>query len=294
MPSLTLEQIVSKVDSLPPMPAAVLKLSQLLEQPDVSADDLAQVIRLDPELTTQLLRLCNSAYYGLSRKITTVKEAVAILGFKVLKSLVYAILANRMLNKPVTGYCLPKGALWANAVAGAVHARKLASLFNYPDPETAFTAGILRDIGKIVLEEFVGEQYAELEDYARKQKVDFCTAEHEVLGFSHTDLGYQLADKWKLPEHLCHVIHYNHQPALVPEGTSSEIKKLVGIVHLADAFSLMLGAGLGADGLMYVLDLEALAECGLTIRQPETVETLLSQMVELQGPIREMVDSLSG
>lgn len=293
MAQLTLEQIVEKVDHLPPMPQAVLKLSQLLEQEAVNAEDLAEVIRLDPELTTQLLRLCNSAYYGLSRQITTVKEAVAILGHKVLKSMVYAILANRMLDRPVEGYSLGKGALWLNAVAGAIYARKLAELHGYPDPETAFTAGVLRDIGKIVLEEFVGSHYKELESYARKQRVDFCTAEQEYLGFSHTDVGYQLAEKWKLPERLIQVIHFNHKPSEAPADLPADTKQLIALIHLADIFTMMTGSGIGGDGLMYAIDPQALENLNVELT-PEYVESTWSQLLDMQGAIKEMHESLAG
>lgn len=293
MALVTAEQIASKMDSLPPMPQAVLKLSQLLEQEEVNAEDLAQIIRLDPDLTSQLLRLCNSAAYGIPRTITTVKEAVAILGFKVLKSLVYAIMANRMMNRPVAGYNLGKGALWLNGVAGAVYARRLAEIHGYRDPETAFTAAILRDIGKIALESYVGESYREIEEQARLLRVSFSQAEHDLLGFSHTEVGHQLAAKWQLPPRLDAVITYHHTPGEAPADLDEDSRQLLAIVHLADSFAMMLGAGIGGDGLMYAIDPLALEWLDVSLTQ-EYVETTLAQLIESQHQVQALYDSLAG
>jgi putative nucleotidyltransferase with HDIG domain len=292
MPKLTLNDIVQQVDRLPPMPMAVMKLSQLLEQEGIRAEDLAEVIKLDPDLTSQLLRLCNSAYYALSRKITTVKEAVAILGFKVIKSMVYAIMSHKMLDRPVEGYCLEQGALWQNSMTGAVYARQLANKYKYPDPETAFTAAILRDIGKIVLETHVSGAYQEIEDYARENKCDFATAEQLCLGFSHTDVGYHLAEKWQLPEKLISVIRYHHTPSALPPESPKEEHQLLAIVHLADSLCMMMGAGVGGDGLMYAVDFDSLNHLGLEV-SPQSVELLLYEALNMQEQIQQLSDSMA-
>jgi HD-like signal output (HDOD) protein len=109
---LTLESISQELTKLPSVPDVILKLSQMLESPDVTAEELGQVIQLDPQLTAQMLRATNSAYYALPREISSMKEAVAILGQKALKAQVYAILSHKMLNRQVTGYGLAKGDLW--------------------------------------------------------------------------------------------------------------------------------------------------------------------------------------
>jgi HD-like signal output (HDOD) protein len=291
MPTLTLEDIVNKVDSLPPMPQALLKLTQMLEQEDLSAEDFAEVIKLDVELTAQLLRLCNSAYYGLNRKISTPKDAVSILGLKAIKSLVYTILSHRVLERPIEGYALEPGALWLNGLTGAVYARALARKYNHPEPETAFTAAILRDVGKLVIEGFVGEAYSQLEELACYKRIDFNQAEHEYLGFSHTDVGYELAVKWTLSEVLTSVIRYHHSPQLSNENAPKQEKQTLALVHLADNFALMLGNGLGSDGLMYGIQPWALEQLGLTLT-PDFVETTLSELCDLQSQIQQLRDSL--
>ena len=101
---LTLEQIIADIDQMPSVPDVIMRLSRMLEDPNITAEELGQVIQLDTKLTAQLLKISNSAYYGLNRKIMSMKEAVAILGIKALKSLVYAILSNKMLNIQIPLY----------------------------------------------------------------------------------------------------------------------------------------------------------------------------------------------
>ena len=290
---LTLDELTSKVDNLPPLPSALLKVMHELERENVNADDLAQIIKLDPDLTAQLLKLSNSAYYGLSRQIGTVKEAIAILGLKTLKSLVYAIISHNALDKPVRGYALEKGALWKNALTGAVYARYLAERQRYRDPETVFTAALLRDLGKIVLEAYVGEQYDTIEDVAKNEKIDFRQAEQQVLGFSHSDVGCRIAEKWNLPKRMLHVMRFHHTPTEVPDGyLNDDEQTLVALVHLADGLALMMGAGVGGDGLMYTIEAQALEHISLAYDN-ETVEQLLGELVALDPVISQLVESLT-
>ncbi|MDX2085375.1 MAG: HDOD domain-containing protein [Candidatus Melainabacteria bacterium] len=289
---LSVEAIVQKVDQLPELPQAALRVSQMLEDPEVSADELAQIIRLDPNLTGQLLRMCNSAAYGLNRQISTVKEAVAILGLKVLKSLVYAVISHTALDHPMSGYALEKGALWKNAVSCAVYAKHIAEYHRYIDPEQAFTGAILRDLGKIVLEEYVGANYAEIEAYARKHRVDFMQAEMDILGTNHTLVGMRVAEKWNLPPTLISVIGFHHRPSALPADVPEAERKLVGYVHLADAFSMMLGLGVGSDGLMYSLDTAYFQTMGITMDELY-VQNTLARLLDLQETVNRFSESLS-
>lgn len=291
LPKLTLEQLAAQVQGLPPLPQAVVQVSRLLEQEDSNADDLAQIIRLDPDLTSQLLKLSNSAYYGLSRQIGSIKEAVAILGFKTIKSLVYAILSHTVLNRPVQGYGLGQGALWQNALVGAVYSRHLAQRYGVKDVEAVFTAALLRDLGKLVLEKFVGEAYSHIDAFVQANRVDFCTAEEALLGFNHTQLGQRLALDWNLPTAMALVARYHHTPSQLPEETTTLERKTVCLVHMGDVFSIMMAQGVGNDGLMYGLDNDGLALAGIKLDGP-AIEHLLSELFDLQDQIDSLASSL--
>jgi putative nucleotidyltransferase with HDIG domain len=290
MKKVSLQEIVEKVDQLPEMPQVALRVSRLMEDPDTNAQHLAEIIRLDPNLTGQVLRICNSAAYGFSRKIGTVREAIAILGFNTLKSMVYTIISHGALNRPIRGYALEKGALWHNALTCAVYAKHLAEQYRYVDPELAFTGALLRDIGKIVIGEFVGANYNEIEELAYREKIDFVEAEERVLGLSHTDVGMKVAEKWNLPDKLVKVIQHHHRPSLMPEDSNLSDVNLTTVIHLADAFTLLIGTGVGSDGLMYFLDIKALQNLGIDIEGPD-LERILSDLVDLHTVIQDFSEA---
>lgn len=292
MSKVTLPEIIAKVERLPELPQVAMRVSQMLEDSNTNAEKLADVIRLDPSFTSQVLRLCNSAAYGFSRKISTVKEAVAILGFKTLKSMVYTIITKVALDRPVPGYSLHDGDLWYNALTCAVYAKHIAQKEHLPDPELAFTGGLLRDIGKIVLGEFVGANYAEIEQMTVREHIDFVEAEEAVLGFNHSIVGTRVAEKWNLPPTLVNVIRHHHKPIKLPGNIAPVEVKLITIVHLADVFTRMIGRGAGSDGLMYSLDMEALEKSGIKV-DGMYLERTLGELVDLNPIIKSLADSLT-
>jgi len=288
----TLEDIIKRVQKLPELPAAALKIRSLLDEEDTNAEMLAEIIRMDPSLTSQILRLCNSAAYGFARRISTVKDAVAILGFSTLSSMIYTIIAKFSLDKPVDGYCLKEGDLWLNSLTCAVYAKHIAKKLNYRNPELVYTAALLRDIGMLVLGEFVGPHYHEIERLTIKERVDFVQAEWKVLGFNHCMVGARVAEKWNLPPVLVDSIKYHHKPSTLPNKTDAEEFKIITYVHLADMMSRMIGYGSGNDGLMYSLDAPALIKVGI---EPKSayLETLMSELMGLGPTIRDLADSMS-
>jgi putative nucleotidyltransferase with HDIG domain len=288
MKKLTLPELITKVDRLPEMPQVALRVSRLMEDPNTSANQLAELIRLDTNMTGQVLRLCNSASYGLPRKISTVREAVALMGFKSLKSLIYTVISFSALNHKVPGYSLGQGALWVNALTCAVYAKFLAEEHGYKDPEQAFTGGLLRDIGKLVLGEYVGVNYPDIEALAVQEQIDFVEAEEKVIGFNHTEVGTRVAEKWNLPERLVMAIRFHHKPSLMfdKEVEYHDIE-LVTLIHLADVFTMMLGAGMGSDGMMYSIDFEALEYIEFNTDEAY-LESLLGRLVELNSVVHEM------
>lgn len=292
MPKPTIEEIVKKAQSLPELPAAALQVSRLLDNENTSAEMLAEIIRVDASLTGQILRLCNSATYGFARKISTVKEAIAILGFATLRSMVYTIIAKSALDKPIPGYGLKEGDLWQNSVTCAIYAKHIAQKMKHPNPELPYTGALLRDIGMLVLGEYVGANYAEIEKLTLTGRMDFVQAEGEVLGFNHCIIGSRVAEKWNLPPVLINTIKYHHKPSRLPSHTLPDDFRIITLVHLADAMTRMVGYGSGNDGLMYAMDWEALAKVNIT-PQNGFMEVLIGELVDLGPVIRDLVDSMN-
>ena len=258
-PKVLMDNILREVSDLPSLPAVVSQLIELLNDPEANVKNLQAIISHDQALTAKVLRLANSAYYGFPRRISTITEAVIILGFATLKSLAFAASAFKMFNARFEGYTLNKGDFWKHSLICALSARIIAHRMKYKELEVAFIAGLMHDIGKMVLSKYVKNSFSEIIRQVNADKKNFTEAERAVLGFDHPTIGGKVAQKWNLPSTFYEVITYHHQPEL-----SKDEKTLTSIVHVADSLTLMMGYGLGVDGLNYPLSREALKVTGLT------------------------------
>ncbi len=196
-----------------------------------------------------MLRMCNSAYFGLSREVHSLNDAVRYLGTMKVLQLLMAVHGNVLLAKGQAGYGLEPGILWKHSVAVALAASVLGQRISPSDVGLVFTAGLLHDIGKVVLNEYVGKEFSEIARIVSEQKTSFVEAEKQVLGFSHEEIGEKVAERWKLPDPLVRCIRYHHDPSMLKPADP-----LVDTVYLADCVCLLLGIGLGTDELHYRAD----------------------------------------
>lgn len=286
-----IQEILAKVDKLPSVNRVTTRIIKMLDDDNVKVNDLADAISLDQSLTTQLLKLCNSAHFGFSKKITSINDAVIKLGFKTIKNLTFMTISHNALNGELGGYSLEKGALWDNSITCAVYADYLAKTSGYHDPETAFTAGLLRDIGKLVIHEYVGTGYNSIIQKVNSGRVSFSGAEEIILGFDHSCLGAKLANEWNLPSILVDAIQYHHNFNKALE-TNCEDLKLIAIIHVADALTMMSGTGVGNDGLMYSINMKALEQLDIP-QSPEGIEILFSNIVELRPEVEKMTGMIN-
>lgn len=217
MRELTLHNLIHRVDALPEVPQVAFRVIQLLNIPDTAVSQLAELIGADQALTAKLLRLCNSAYYGLSRKITTVSEAIMIVGFSAVKSMVLMITTQSTMNKGLLGYKIKPGEFWKHSLGTAESARLIARQCNDPREEESFTAGLIHDIGKMVLNQCALPEVYRATNLMQKENISIYAAEARILGFNHAEAGATLADRWKFPSLLVNAIRYHHDFTLVPE-----------------------------------------------------------------------------
>jgi len=281
---ITVEKLLSNMDTLPELPEVAFKVSQLLDDPSTDAKALGEVIILDPGLLTQVLKLCNSAQYSLSRKIATISEAVALLGHKALRQIVFTIISHSVLNRAVNGYGLETGALWENSITCGMYAKQLALKLGFADTELAFIAGLLRDIGKIALGYHLASKSQAVRQIIRGQRLSFLNAEEQATGANHSVMGAYLSTRWNLPDKLTLAIQYHHTPSKLPAETSAEDRKLVALVHLADIFTMMNGTGTGIDGLMYTLDGQIFEMLDIPANG-DTLELWYAELLDLQSEI---------
>ncbi len=271
----TIHDIVNEVDSLPPLPDTVVKLINVINDPKSTIEQIVTAVKYDQAVTGELLRLCNSAYYGVSRRITSISDALVALGNVKVLQMVMTVHANSLLTSGQRGYGLEPGVLWKHSVAVAIASSSLATRLRLPNANLLFTAGLLHDVGKTILNEHVADRFVEIVRRVKEDKLSFVEAEHNVLGFSHEEVGAMVAEKWKLPDDIVRCIRYHHNP-----GCLDPPDDLVDTVYLANCICLLLGVGLGEDGLWYradetVMERHQLHEADLEITGAE-------MLVELQ------------
>jgi putative nucleotidyltransferase with HDIG domain len=241
-----LNDLLARMGELPPIPQVAQKALELIRNPDSSISDLARVLAMDEAMASLVLRWANSAYYGLKYPVSTVQQAVAYLGQRTLHSLILAASVATLLDRPSPGYALERGDLWKHSLGVAAGARLLAAPFGVQLAEEAYHAGLLCDIGKLAFEVML--RNVNLSNPAWQQ-TSFSEVESQLFGIDHAGLGAEIARRWNLPAPLVDAIAMHHTPSKASEGAV-----LAAAVHLADAAVMMLGIGIGKDGLQYELD----------------------------------------
>ena len=237
--------IISKVDAFPSLPGATTKLLSLINDPDASVAEIEEILRIDPGLTANVLKLSNSAYFGFPSEIGSVRKAIVLLGAKRLMQLVMTSCVNSVMNKPVPGYDLPPGEMWRHSIAVSVAAEGLIKELNIPEADEIFTAALLHDVGKLVLGEFVKDDIKKIEKIVSKD-VSFEAAEQIAFGTDHAQIGAKILESWSLPAEIVSAVRWHHDP-----DAADETSTLIDIVHVSNVLCLMIGIGAGREGLQY-------------------------------------------
>lgn len=275
-----LQQLVQTIRDLPALPEVVVRVMRMAEDPRSDAQGIARVIATDQAMAARVLKLANSAFYGLPRRVSTLSEAVVILGFRTIKNLAIAASTFELLNREVAGYWLQRGELWRHSLACAIGAQLIARRAQLPVSEEAFVAGLLHDIGKVAINLFVREQFDQIMERALQDRIPFVEAEQAILGFNHAMAGGLIAEKWNLPPQLVSVIKYHHQPSSSPDKDP-----MISVVHLADLLSITMGIGIGGDGLYYTLEEGTLAMFAL---EQTDIDELCEQIVDQMAQVANL------
>ena len=205
--------LIEKAQELAPFPVSIVRLAQLIANPECNMADVAEVIAYDQGLTLKLLRAANSAADGSARRITTVKEAITRLGTSRIMSTAVAAAARPHLQKALPAYGLDEGALWKHSVTAAVAAETIPNYCAIEAPPETFTAALLHDVGKTVMGRFLRPEILREITFARAvNHLSQMEAEVQVLGVHHGELGGLIAQHWKLPPRVVRGIMYHHNP----------------------------------------------------------------------------------
>ncbi len=238
-----LEAVVSRIKTLPTLPTVVTRLMQVVDSPTASAADVSKVIASDQALVAKILRIVNSAFYGLPRRVSTLTQATVVLGMNAIKNMVMSVtIFNTFRSDASANEFFSREQFWNHSLGVAAANKVLARHLRYPVPEEAFMAGLIHDIGKVALDQYMHPSFQKVVRLVQEKQIPFRKAEIEVLGVDHSELGSWIAEKWNLPLQLVEAIGLHHAPAQARKSP-----KLTAMVSLADMIARQEELGFGGD-----------------------------------------------
>ncbi len=273
------DTILGRLRELPALPVSVTRVIALAGDPDADTAEIIHAIELDPGLTTNVLRVANSAYFAGPRQIGSIRDALLRLGMKRIIHLAMTAAVAPVARQPVQGYDLMPGELLRHSMATAIACEELAVALDKPIPDNVFTAGLLHDIGKIVLGTFIAADPVPIMRMAFEEKLSFETAEARVLGTNHAEVGAELLAMWNLPEAIVEAARWHHEPerAASPSAT-------LDLVHMANLLVMMGGIGTGSDGLNYHTSVASAQRLEASVQATEqALSQTLNALGQLQG-----------
>lgn len=277
---MTAQELVAQVKSLPPVPNAALRLIGLLDKTETSNEDVVQAIRFDNVLTAKLLRACNSPYFGFSDPVSSVDQAVLVLGHQQILHIVLTLAFGSAMAVPLPGYAVESNELWHHSLTTAMASEAVLNSgvnINVEAP-VAFTAGLLHDIGKLVMGQILdADKQSAIRSRIAAEGISRVDAEHDVLGTDHAEVGACLLKSWNLPEEIVEAVANHHHPAVQPRP------RLSAVTHIANCAGHLAGSAPGWEGLAVRADEKVLEELGITT---DAMERLIIE-------VRDSADSVN-
>ncbi len=283
MPSI--RELIKNIDQLPSMPSVITDLIELTSNPDSDIAEIIALIEKDQALTAKLLKLCNSSYYGLSKQVSSLRNAVVLIGFKSVYKMVIALGTAVFFKKDAQGYGLTGVDMWRHSQGCAISAEIAANKYAPEFAQASYTAGLLHDVGKLVLSEYVETDLDQILKLVESGKT-FVEAEQEIIGMDHGLIGGKLARQWKFPPVLVDAIKFHHEPQL-----ASATPDVCAFTHIGNALSNAICVGLGNDSFAnslskdvfrkYKLDDSSLEDImQVAHKRIQEAESLITSLVE--------------
>lgn len=230
-----IEHLLADVGELPALPDIPLRILKMSGDDSIPLEEFSAVIHRDPALTTNILRVANSAYYGVRHRVSTLPMAIGLLGLTEIVNLVCGVAVISAFGGPGRTRQLSGRAFWRHSLGTAVASKMLVEHFRFRGHDEAFVAGLIHDIGALVCAQYLPGQFRQIMDVMEHTHTSMGEAELEVLGTTHAEIGAWLAQQWSLPPFLVEAIRYHHTPLeLLAQPDASEQRGLPAIVHLAD------------------------------------------------------------
>jgi putative nucleotidyltransferase with HDIG domain len=265
-------ELVAKVKNLPPISQAALRLVNLLDEPAISNDDVVQVLKYDNVLTAKLLRACNSPYFGLEEAVSSVDQAVLILGHQQILHIVLTLAFGGAMTVPLAGYAAESNELWRHSLTAGTAAEFLVSrsLDVNVDPPVAFTAGLLHDIGKLALSQSLTPEYqTNIRACVTEQGLSRSEAEKKIVGADHAEVGAELLRAWNLPDDLIEAVGNHHHPVVDP------YPKLSAVAHIGNCIAHLIEGTPGWEAAASSVDANVAEAFNLT---PARLEAIVAEV----------------
>jgi HD-like signal output (HDOD) protein len=231
------KKILQRIKDLPPMPKVLFKAREVMGDPKSSFKDVAQIIETDQAIAARVLKVANSAYYGLSGMVNSIHQATVVLGQQTLEQVITMVSSSSLLGKRLKGYSLNAGVLWKHSLAVALGSRMIASKRAPSLESDAFSVGLIHDAGKLALDHYLDQKKKVLQHFLQKTSPSYLLAERHVLGFDHTEIAQDLCRKWKLPEHHAAAMRFHHDPDAAGDN------QLAHVIYLANHLAKEAGYG---------------------------------------------------
>lgn len=271
---VTLESLLDTDMELTSLPEIFIRISDLLDNENSSSVQIGQVVETDPALTSRILKMVNSAFYGFPSEISTVSQSITILGRDRLKQILIGSVLGGVFGK-MSNKAFFMEDFWNHSVKTAILARHLCRESPIADQsETLFTAGLLHEIGRLVMAQKLPEQSLQVQNAMDLEDEDLFQAEQRVFGFTHCDVGAAFIHKWGLPQILSDVAQFHHMP-----NKATDSKAEIRIIYLANNLTFLVSP-IDQDEIEYALeDINGWQEVGLSVNQITEACTLAEEQV---------------
>ena len=247
-----IERIIRRVDRLPTLPIIYTKLTRLLQAPNTTVQMVGNIIAEDQAIAVKVLRLVNSAFYGLPHKIGSLKHAIVLLGLNQVKNLVLATSTLQMFQEFKSAQAFDMKKFWEHSVGCAIAAKVLAETAHMANPDDIFSGGLLHDVGKLIHAIYLDEAFTNVINDVQENEVPMIESEKKILGYDHSYTGRELAARWSLSQGTIEMIAHHH----LSDG-SARMTKEIAAVHIGDIICIALGLGSGGEKKVPVANTKA-------------------------------------
>lgn len=258
---------LKKIKNLPQLPEVAIRILNLIADPNLNVKKIAEFIETDRRIVSKVLKIASSAYYGMGGKITSIQHAAIVLGYKILGEIVLTAGAKDILDRKLQGYTYDSLDLWNHSLAVAYGSKFIVNKENPSLINAAYTAGLIHDVGKIILDELVLEKKGEIKSFMEKEGKTFLDAENHFFHFNHAEIAFELCRRWNFPEFISTAIKDHHQPSY------SNGNKLSYVLYTADHIARMIGMGYGNTDIL--CKIKDATENFLGLRQQDISEMAL-------------------